>query len=221
MNEVIVVSACTHRDGFIDEYENQLKSANIPFYLEPLDDLKGGANGFSMNIRMNFLRKMATKFIDYKILYATDAWDVLFLGTKQELIDNAPSGFLCGAERNCYPESHLAKRIHGDTPWRYCNAGLIACPPDVLLRWCDEVESNPETDILDQTWLNRRLVESSPLVSLDSHTSLFYVVSETLEDETLQTKNGRLWNSLCNTFPAFFHFSGKCPTDKIRSMLNT
>lgn len=219
MNDVIVVAACTHREGFLDEYEEQLNAAGVPFHIEQIEPLVGGANGFTIRIRAEFLRKMATRFIDYKILYATDGWDVLFVGTRQDLLDNAPTSFLCAAERSCYPEPHLAERVAGESPWRFVNAGLIACPPDALLRWCDEVEQTAELTLLDQAWLNRRLSEQSPLVTIDTHTELFYVVSSALEDGALQMKNGRLWNSRYDTFPAFFHFSGKCSPDRIRGML--
>src|SRR5580692_8816256 len=129
MKDVIVVSCCTHHEGFLCEYEAQLTAADIPFHLESIE-LQGGANGFTIVKRVQFLRKMAQQFLDYKILYATDAFDVLFFGTKQELIDKAPAGFVCAAERNCYPEPHLASRIACNEPWRYANAGLIACPPN-------------------------------------------------------------------------------------------
>jgi hypothetical protein len=218
MNDAIVVAPYTHREGLLEEYEAQLAAADVPFHLERID-LPGGANGFTVAKRAQFLRKMAENFIDYKVIYATDAFDVLFFGTKEELLHKAPQVFTCGAERNCYPEPHLAERISGDTPWCFCNAGLIGCHPYALLNWCNRVESGPEIDLLDQAWLNRRLADQSSLVSIDSYTDLFYVVSSE-EDGSLEIKSGRLWNSRCDSFPSFFHFSGKCPTDRIRSILN-
>lgn len=219
MNDVIVISGYTHREGFLDEYEAQLAKADIPFHLEPLSDLPAGANSITMQRRINFFRKMAQQFIDYKAIYITDAWDVLCFASKQELIDKAPTTFICSAERNCYPESNLSEVIQGTTPWRYANNGCVAANPEYLLRWCDYAEKVGDLGILDQGWFNRRCAESSVLTPLDGITNLFYVVSAWLEDGALHVKHGRPWNSTCDTFPSFLHFSGKCPSDGVRKML--
>lgn len=219
MDEVIVVAGCTHREGFLDEYEASLAKAGIPFHLEQLEPLADGANSITMRRRIAYWRKMASKFSDYESLYITDGWDVLFFGSKQELIDKAPDTILISAERNCYPEPHLVDKIQGDTPWKFVNNGCIAARPSFLLAWCDQAEQTPDMDILDQAWFNRRRAEGSYLVPLDETTELFYVVSAWLEDGSLQVKNGRPWNSKTNQFPAFCHFSGKCPDDRFRAML--
>jgi hypothetical protein len=217
--DVIVVAGCTHREGFLDEYEKSLNAAGIDFYLQQLEPLSLGANSITMQKRVNYFRGMAEKFYDYEAIFITDAWDVLFFGTKQELIDKAPRTFLCSAERNCYPESSLAESIHGFTPWRYANNGMVAANPHYLLNWCSAVEQTPDLHMLDQGWFNRRRAEDSPLTPLDTTTTLFYVVSAWLEDGSLQVKGGRPWNSRCHTYPNFLHFSGKCPSDGVRKML--
>ena len=221
MNKVIVVSGATHREGFIDEYEAQLASADIPFHLEPLEHLPAGANSINMQRRIDFFRRIANKFIDFDVVYITDAWDVLFYGTKQDLIDKAPATFLCSAERNCYPESHLADCIEGTTPWRYANNGMVAANPVYLLQWCSQAEQTADMDILDQGWFNRRRAEKSPLTPLDETTELFYVVSAWLEDGALHVKDGRPWNTQTGAFPNFIHFSGKCPSDGFRRMMES
>lgn len=218
--DVIVVAGATHREGFIDEYETQLAQADIPFYLEQLEPLPGGANSITMRKRLVYWRKMAEMFIDYKVIIITDAWDVLFFGTRKELIEKSPVRLLCSAERNCYPEPHLTTMIHGDTPWKYANNGCIAAAPDYLVTWCHFAEEMGDLDILDQAWFNRRLAEEHrSVVTLDETTSLFYVVSATQEDGALQCKDGRPYNSTCDTHPSFLHFSGKCPSDGVRKML--
>lgn len=221
MLDVIVVAGATHREGFIDEYEASLAAANIPFHLEPLEHLPLGANSITMRKRIDYFRRMAQKFVSYQTIYITDAWDVMFFGTKQELIEKAPDHFIVSAERNCYPEAHLAEVITGNTPWKYANNGMIAASPLWLLAWADMADRTADLEILDQAWFNRRTAEDpfSGLSPLDTKTNLFYVVSAWLEDGALQVKDGRPWNSTCNTFPNFLHFSGKCPSDGVRKML--
>lgn len=220
MKDVIVVAGATHREGFIDEYEAQLAAADIPFHLEQLDPLPDGANSINMQRRIEFFRKIAHQFIDYKVVYITDAWDVLCFATRQELIDKAPDTFLlCSAERNCYPEANLAGVIQGRTPWKYANNGCVAANPRYLIEWCDLAAQTPDMGILDQAWFNRRRAEHSPLVALDVATNVFYVVSSTLEDGSLQIHDGRPYNMLCGTYPSFLHFSGKCPDDGFRKMM--
>ena len=218
--DVIVVAGATHREGFLDEYESQLAKADIPFHLEQLDPLPAGANSITMQRRIDYWRKMAQQFREYGAIYITDAYDVLTFASREELIDKAPSDHvMCSAERNSYPEPELADLIEGDTPWKFANNGMICAPPEVLSRWCDEAENTTDLDILDQGWFNRRLAEKSPLVTLDTITNLFYVVSATLEDGALQVKNGRPYNAMCGTFPSYLHFSGQCPADGVRKML--
>lgn len=219
MNEVIVVAGCTHRAGFLDEYEGQLSRAGVPFHLEHLDPLPSGANSISMQRRIKYFRAMASRFIEYKTIFITDAWDVLFFGSKQELIDKAPETFVVSGERNCYPEAHMSDKIHGNTPWKYVNNGMIAASPKYLLEWADHAEKTNDLEILDQAWFNRRRSEGSDLAPLDTTTSLFYVVSACLEDGSLRAKNGRPWNAKCDTYPNFLHFSGGCPSEGVRKML--
>lgn len=216
-NEVIVVAACTHRAKLLDEYERQLANAGVPFHLEHVE-LPHGAYSITMQWKIDFCRKMALQFREYKTIYVTDAWDVLFFGTRQDLIDKAPHSLIVAAERNCYPEAHRASAIHGLTPWKYANS-QIAASVDFLIDWLDRAEATPDTEIAEQAWFNRRLAEGSDLVRLDDTTNLFYVVNNDLEDGSLRAKNHRPWNVSCDTYPNFLHFSGGCSTDLVRRML--
>lgn len=216
---IIVVAYATHRAGMLDEYEAQLAAADIPFHLEQASPMPQGANSITMRRRIDYMRAMCEKFIDYERIVMTDAFDVLFFGTKQELIDKFPKTFICSAERNCYPEPHLAGIIEGSTAWRYANNGMIAATPTFLYGWCDAAEKIGDLDILDQAWFNRRRAYRDGIYALDVTTELFYVVSSTQEDGALQMRDGRPWNSKTGAFPAWFHFSGKCPDDRFRAML--
>lgn len=211
MNDLIVVAGATHREGFIDEYESQLRNAGVDFHLEPLFDLPAGANSITMQRRIDYIRKVCEKFVSYDKVVMTDAWDVLFYGTKEEVLSKIPGTMIVSAERNCYPEPHLAPHFQSSSPWRFANNGMLAGSPAYMLEWCDRALNEGDLAILDQAWFNRRCATGSDLVHLDETTDLFYVVSATQEDGSLQMRDGRPVNAASGKFPNFFHFSGKCP----------
>jgi hypothetical protein len=219
VNEVIVVAQITHREGMIDEYEKQLTDAGIPFYWHQIPALPCGANSITAERRIAYIRDMAQQFRAFQHVVMTDAWDVLFYGTKEELVAKLPENMIVSAERNCYPEAHLTKEFTSESPWRYANNGMLAGAPEKLLRWCDLAEKTQDLGILDQAWFNRRCLDSR-LVWLDETTSIFYVVSAWLEDGSLKMKDGRPWNSKYDTFPSLFHFSGKCNPESFRQLLS-
>lgn len=220
MKDVIVVSGVTHRAGMLDEYTAQLAAAGVPFALEPYPHLSMGANSVSMAVKLEFLRRVAEIYSDYKTIINTDAWDVLFFGNYDDLVAAAPSKILISAERNCYPEPHLCNSIRNGGLWRYANAGTLAANREYLLRWLDAVQEIGDLNILDQMWYNRRLANGNlEIVPLDYETRLFYVESSTMEDDSLKVVDGRLWNSVYGTYPVFVHFSGQTSPERIKRML--
>jgi predicted O-methyltransferase YrrM len=219
MNDLIVVAGATHRAGFIDEYEQQLAAAGIEFYLAPLQNLASGANSISMLRRIAYMREVATKFSSYERIVMTDAWDVLFYGTKEEVFRKVPEALIVSAERNCYPEPDIALRFTSSSPWRYANNGMVAGSPRSIIEWLKWAEQMPDLGLLDQAWFNRRAAENQREMLLDETTDLFYVVSSTLEDGSLQMKARVPWNQRFGTSPNFFHFSGGCSTDNFRRMI--
>jgi hypothetical protein len=220
VNDLIVVAGATHREGFIDEYEQQLANAGIQFHLEPLSDLPGGANSITIRRRLAYMRAMCDKFSDYERIVMTDAWDVLFFGTKEEVLEKVPStGLLVSTERNCYPEPGLAPQFTSASPWRFMNNGMLCGVPGEILKWCGEADGHGDMNILDQAWFNRARAKKSPWFGADEHTMIFYVVSATQEDGALQVKHGRPWNTRYDSFPNFIHFSGKCPSEGVRAMI--
>lgn len=220
MKDVVVVTSCTGRLGLADAYDRRLTDAGIDHVFETTPY---ATSSFRMEQRIAYWRRLAEQFFDYKMLIVTDAWDVLFVGTKEALLSNSHA-MLISAERNCFPgpeygEEDLTYVIKGETPWRYSNPGMIAANPNYLLRWLDQAEKRVPLDISDQAWCNRCLVNAPWLISLDENTEMFYVISYSdgrLEDGALQLKEGRLWNSKCDTYPAFIHFAGHGPQEPRR-----
>lgn len=218
MKDVIVVSYATHRAGLLDEYEQQLKDAQIDFHLESVE-LADGINSVTARWKFAFMLRMTKRFADYECIVFTDAWDVLFFGTRDDLMPKIPKVCAISAERDCWPEDDLAQQIAHHGPWRYCNAGMMGGSTQGIMAFVNGVSPFPELDLMEQQWLNRRLVEGRCPWMVDCATSLFYTVSQYHEDGSLQIKDGKLWNSHFNSFPQFLHFSGKCPTEPFQAML--
>jgi hypothetical protein len=210
VKDVIVIAGFTHRAGLLDTYEQQLINAGIEHCFETVSQ---ATSSFRMNMRISYWRNLAQRFSDYRTIIVTDAWDVLFFGSKQELLDKIEPNVFISAERNCFPgpefgEEELKDRISGSTPWKYANPGMLVANPMSLLDWLDKAEKTSNLGSWDQAWCNHRLADGSGFVVIDETTNLLYVVSSHLEDGVLQIKNGRLWNSKCDTYPNFFHFAG-------------
>jgi hypothetical protein len=221
-NELIVISPITRRQGFIDEYEDQLAAAEIEFYPCPimLDD---GIASITARWKINFIRSMCQRFQKYSRLVFTDGWDVLFYGSKQDLVDKLPSGVLVSAERNCWPERDLTESLKTTSRWSYCNPGMLSGSPERLMAWTTQALRMPDLDIMEQAWFNRRADKGDIEIIRDLTTAIFYTVSRDLEDGSLEHNCGLPWGSVCNakygTYPHFFHFSGKCPSVPFRAML--
>lgn len=224
MKDVMVVSTCTHKAGLVDVYEQQLRLAGIDTGFECGPMPKATAY-FSMQERINYWRNIVDKYNEYKMIVITDAWDVMFFGTKEEVMSKLQT-FIISSERNCAPEDHYAGQIVSDKPCRYANPGMMACSPIGFLKWTDKAEPLGDLNFhlssgSDQAWFNRRLANKvdPEITPLDDTTSLFYVVSWSsghLEDGSLKIKNGRLWNSAFDTYPNFFHFAGHGNCEPLR-----
>lgn len=226
MNELLVVIPCSvtpdHPDsGTMKLYLSQLEAAGIEYIVFPLSPNRPNANGGgTLGYKVELFRTIAQQYSYYKRLIISDAFDVTFWGTKDEVIAKIYDNMvLCAAERNCYPEQHLAVLINGGTPWRFFNGGLTAGTPTELLKWMDKIEQhdNYTPHSLDQTFFNRRLAEGSSLAEIDYETELFYCTfGEEGDIADLQfTADGHPHNTRCDTFPCFIHCNGKWPSDHI------
>lgn len=220
MNDLIVISAITHRAGMIDEYEDQLDAAGIDHHFHPIK-LENGIVSITARWKFEFLREMCREFNNYERIVFTDGWDVLFYGGKEEALRKIPEQPIMSAEHNCWPESNLADKFTSPSPWRYCNPGMIAGSPAGINLWLQFCDKLGDTDLMEQKWCNR--IKANPvtnyLIKLDVETKLFYVVSHDSEDGFLRLNEGRPWNSRFNNSPQFFHFSGHCSSVPFRGML--
>ena len=206
-----VVSECTRRAGLLPLYEKQLAAAGIPLMLNVTGQNRQQNEMWSMEASLSLWRRVAEKHGDCKYLVLTDAWDVLFYGTCDEVVSKIPDkGILLAAERNCFPDAYLANEFPGETPWRYVNGGISAGRPEEYMRWCDAIERDPSylSGMMNQQWLNHCRLRNSEITSkLDDKTELVYCMC--LESGEMQPANGRPVNALTGTTPNFIHFNGK------------
>lgn len=210
MNDLLVIIPATSERGFIRQYLKQLESAGIDYHVERVSEIPNAAAGGTHAYALDLYRRCAQTFGNYEKLVFSDAFDVLFYGTKQEVIDKIPVDYvLCAAERNCYPDPSLVSRITGNTPWRFVNGGLTAGTPRSILDWVEKIEKHPfyYPVGLNQGFLNAVLAERNPLVHIDSTTELFYCLFG--ETNELEFVNGLPHNKICNTSPNFIHANGK------------
>ena len=149
MKPLIVISYATKRAGLLDIYERQLADAGIDFYLCPILPLTTWEQLSTIGFTIGMVREMLDRFKDYEHIVFTDAYDMLFFGTQEEVIGKLDRGnilllqnpILMAAEKNCFPDPTVADKIRGDTPWRYANGGCFAGTHTALARWIDYLES--------------------------------------------------------------------------------
>lgn len=211
MKDVIVVLHATHRAHLMDEYEAQLRYAEIDCHVEPVD-LPDGIGSMTMRWRLDYWKRMSEKFSEWDRIIFTDAWDVLYFGPREQLLWIIPP-VLMSAERNCWPDESLAHE--GPSPWRYPNPGMLAGYPEAIIDWTNRFAMFPDVELMDQLWSNR----FHSYIPLDTRTMLFYVASADKEDGSLQKVLGAPCNMRYHTFPQFIHFAGPCHPSRFRALM--
>lgn len=201
------------------KYITHMETANIPYrvYVNT-----GGSDDGKLGRCVENWAKYAEEHSAFDRLILTDAWDVLAVNDHQwieEKLAEMPEKVVFGAEQNCWPEPQLRELIAGGMPWRFANGGMLTASPKALIRWCEDVQKHQEyaPNEYTQQWLNRRLADRTFPVYLDRGTRLFYCMI--LENGQLQPKDGRLWNSVCDSYPSFIHFNGNQPWGNVLEML--
>ena len=207
--DLLVIIGCSVVKGWMPTYVRQLSDAGIAVHIEMLTDETvkyGGSSEFVFKDK----RRLAERFANYKKLIFSDGWDVLFFGTREEVIRKIPNDYvLLAAERNCWPKYiELDDKIEGPTAWRYANGGLLAGTPENIIVWLDALmrHSRFNGEHVDQYLYNLLLYDRSELLHIDDHTELFYCALK--EQEELQFENELPVNTACATHPQFIHANG-------------
>lgn len=217
-NDLLVIMGCSRPNLMMPEYLRMLSDSGVDTHVETLDRIQNNDQG-SLGDQIRYVKKFLDQFSDYKKIVMTDAWDVLFFGTLEDVYNKVPdTGILMAAERNLYPEPELLPQFSGNTPWKFVNGGMMCGSWFGLSEWVQKMESHPLYDPspINQRWFNRRAAEADPIVRLDTQAHLFYCMYA--EAGEMQFKDGKPWNSLTNTNPNFIHFNGRSPEGNFRAM---
>ena len=215
--ELLVITPCTNPNGgTLPIYRDQLARAGIPHHIEhielPVDPTVAASVGGYL--------KLSEQFAHYKRIVITDAFDVTFFGTREDVIekiDAIPAGqVLLAAEKNCFPEPLLyipILRIQPDRKdFRYANGGMIAGRPQEMHAWAERVQQNRFYSrwMTNQGLFNLLMVEFPELINIDYKTELFFCLQ--LGYSELEFERGRPVNTTWGTRPSFLHANGAAPT---------
>jgi hypothetical protein len=201
---VIMGNSTSEPRGTMPLYLEQLDTAEIGFHVEPLASVDS-----TIASKVRYARKLAYDFSDWSALVISDAFDMQFFGTRQQVLAKIPlDGVLLAAERNCHPPECKTLNIPDVGPWRYANGGGMAGTPESILKWCEAIENHSlyRPEKVDQRLLNELVAEGSDLASIDSTTSLFFCLYGGYDE--LDFDGGEPVNMRYGTRPNFIHANG-------------
>ena len=197
---VIVAMASDRPGGTQAIYLKQLRAAGVPYVTEFIP-------GFTWAKRLEWMKNFSRGKKDTCLVF-TDAWDVLFFGTKEELHDEAEwmcTQIVFGAERNCFPDPHLALLYpEYPFPWKYLNAGVIMAEAE----WLGDFLSQFDLSIIrddQEFWTHRFLYDN--LGDIDYECRLVHNLFQGEKGDL--TGNVRPYNTITESFPLFIHANGK------------
>jgi len=209
LKDLIVVLACTKPQGTMEKYLGQLHVAGIDTHVEPIKDF---SEADRLGAQVEGQTRLTERFQNYTYLIFSDAFDVTFYGTKEDVIKKIPKNLvLQAAERGSYPDKTLEGHMPGETAWKFVNGGLLAGTPATILRWFQALQKHPiyHPKLCNQTFFNLLRFTGSPLISIDERTELIYCLAD--EHNELQFDQGMPVNTVCHTKPNFLHACGKYP----------
>jgi hypothetical protein len=195
--------------------ERQLKEAGIEFCIDEYPDADWKSLS-SIRHSVERFRDLAERFKDYERIIHIDGHDVLFYGTKEDLINRVKTGCLMfAAETNCFPdyyypdtEKRVSDMIKAGTKWKYVNGGGYAGSPQDYLNFADAIENdesyNPEG--INQGVYNLLVAKGEQTLDRDTESALFYCAFNCESD--LGIENGMPINKVTGRRPCFVHFNG-------------
>lgn len=206
---LIVLMGATQQRGTMPLYLSQLAAAGIEYAVVDCSDKPNINGGGNLGYRVKKFRELANQYSHYERLVMSDAFDVTFWSSKDEVINKIPMDRLIhAAEKNAYPPEVSSLPIPDvGSPHRYVNGGLVAGTPDNFLHWCTYTERHPlySPDVLDQYFLNLEWSEGVGCLP-DYRTDLFFCLYGGYHE--LEFEHGKPLNAQFGTHPAWLHANG-------------
>jgi hypothetical protein len=217
--EPVVVWTSNSRSRYQPILEEQLKAESIPYYWNRV-------RNFSWKVRSEFRMEYCKDHPDTPIVFV-DAWDTLFLGTRDELRDVVgPEKRLLHAQSTCYPHPEKASRYpEASSRWKYVNGGCIAGRGREILEAYEygwkhfPILTDSHTEDDDQRFLTD--VYLAGIGKLDSDCRLNWCVYDLkpgelkitadLQRGTYNSHGGRVINTVTGSTPLFIHMAGHSP----------
>jgi hypothetical protein len=211
-----VVMVYGQRGGLQDKLEAKLVKERIPVIQHSIVD-------FSWRRRMLESVKIAWDNPEHLLLFL-DAWDVMMLGSRDELEALAPEledGVTFAAQKTCWPDHTREKEYpKANSPWRFINsnpmAGLGRNIATALewgwARWPIKTNTNSveEYDVDERFLTNLYLSEGRERfnIKLDTECRLNQTYLASVPGD-LWMADGRITNLIHGTKPIFVHFNGR------------
>jgi len=209
-NDLIVVTAATSNEGgTLSLYREQLAKAGIDFHIEDISSQPRPSLGGNSGIKTDQMISLSQRFANYQKIVFTDAFDMTFWSSKDEVISKIPDDHvLWGAEKNCYPDAEIAAKIPDRGPWRFGNGGFLCGTPEAMIAWARKLRTRPDyhQNVLDQQYLNIYLAEQDDFVQIDWKTELVFCLYGGYPE--LEFVKGKPVNMTYGTYPAWCHANG-------------
>jgi len=189
-------------------------------------------------IKDNLLRDYLHQLNNDEIFFFTDGYDAFLLSNQQEIQEKFAArnvDLLFSAETYCYPDMKLESNYPETTsPYRFLNSGGFMGKVGLLKELLADNLEVFETKFVhsNQYLWTLRYLQNKDRISLDSQCDIFCTFSpeiggnplgvydehsfrsyenkmQTWFDKTFKIINGRIYNSITNTWPCHVHFNGK------------
>ena len=167
---------------------------------------------------------------DATTIIFVDGYDVMFTGNPLDILArwkqmNYP--LLFAAERFCYPNDGVeTKNRYADldahantnsntsasrpTPYKYLNSGGFIGRAWQVRAMLDSIELEDDED--DQRAYTTNYLEGRHIQALDTQCQIFQCLNGSVQDLTIDTGRGCVYNKITQTWPAIIHANG--PTKK-------
>jgi glycosyltransferase involved in cell wall biosynthesis len=198
-----------------NEYDLVILGWNIPW--RGLSQKLEAAHSFASSLRSD------------DIILFTDAFDVLFTGSKENILQNflqMNTKILFSAECGCWPhvmedrDACFHKYPPSPTPYRYLNSGTyIGYATNVVTMLQDVIKKagNNFQNANDQKLVADMYIAKQHGITLDFHNKIFQSMHMTLEkplpycnpsQDIIFDHQKRYYNKLTQSYPSVFHFNG-------------